>query len=56
MTMRRNILILLWTDLKRMHELLNGLLDYSRVNTKGISFEPVNMNDVLESVKKISPW
>ena len=35
---------------KRMYELINGLLAYSRIQTKGKKFARVNMNDVLEKV------
>jgi len=35
---------------KRMYALLNGLLTYSRLTTKGYEFSVVNMNHVLESV------
>jgi PAS domain S-box-containing protein len=34
---------------KRMYELLNGLLDYSRVNSRGKSFQHVNLSNVIES-------
>ena len=34
----------------RMRALINDLLDYSRVTTKGKPFEPVDLNDVLEEV------
>lgn len=37
---------------KRMYELLNGLLTYSRVTTKGIEFTKVDMSAVLKSVLK----
>lgn len=36
---------------KRMYELLNSLLAYSRVQTKGRDFAAINMNKVLEKVK-----
>ncbi|HEX2919580.1 MAG TPA: ATP-binding protein [Bacteroidales bacterium] len=36
---------------KRMYELLNGLLAYSRVQTRGRIFEKVDMNTVIEKVK-----
>ena len=32
---------------KRMYDLLNGLLAYSKVNTKGRDFTPVDMNKVI---------
>jgi len=35
----------------RMYELLNGLLDYSRIHTRGKSFSMVNLNHVLSKVK-----
>ncbi len=35
---------------KRMYELLNGLLAYSRIQTRGKEFSQVNMNLVLEKV------
>ena len=35
---------------KRMYDLLNGLLDYSRINTRGKTFKNVNINKVLETV------
>lgn len=37
---------------KRMFELLNGLLAYSRINTKGKTFVKVDLNRVIESVRK----
>jgi two-component system, chemotaxis family, sensor kinase Cph1 len=37
---------------KRMYELLNGLLDYSRIHKKGKAFNAVNMNQVLDAVLK----
>jgi PAS domain S-box-containing protein len=36
---------------KRMYDLLNGLLAYSRVQTRGKEFSKVDMNDVLEKVR-----
>ena len=36
----------------RMHELINGLLDYSRIQTKGEQFTFVSMPDVLRIVSK----
>lgn len=36
---------------KRMFELLNGLLAYSRIHTRGKEFVKVDMNEVLEKVK-----
>nr|WP_254524535.1 PAS domain S-box protein [Natrinema caseinilyticum] len=35
---------------ERMREMIDGLLEYSRVDTRGDPFEPVDLNDVLESV------
>ncbi len=35
---------------KRMQELINGLLSYSRINTRGAEFKPVDCNEVLKSV------
>jgi PAS domain S-box-containing protein len=37
---------------KRMYELLNGLLAYSRVQTRGKQFDDVDMNVVLRKVKE----
>lgn len=37
---------------KRMYELLNGLLAYSRINKKGRMFYAVNMNLVVDTVLK----
>ncbi|MDP4224422.1 MAG: PAS domain S-box protein [Bacteroidota bacterium] len=37
---------------KRMYDLINGLLAYSRIQTKGKEFQQVNMADVLEKVKR----
>lgn len=37
---------------KRMYDLLNSLLTYSRIQTKGVEFEYVNVNDVLKKVKE----
>jgi PAS domain S-box-containing protein len=37
---------------KRMYELLNGLLAYSRINTKGKAFRAVNLNNVIDCVIK----
>lgn len=36
---------------KRMYELINGLLTYSRIQTRGKEFNPVNLNSVVEKVK-----
>jgi PAS domain S-box-containing protein len=36
---------------KRMYELLNGLLAYSRIQTKGVVFHEVSMDNVIEKVK-----
>jgi PAS domain S-box-containing protein len=37
---------------KRMYEMINGLLAYSRVNSRGVEFKPVDMNRVLDRVKE----
>ncbi|MGE5457891.1 MAG: sensor histidine kinase, partial [Methanococcaceae archaeon] len=37
---------------KRMYELINGLIAYARIHTKGGSFTRVDINDVLEVVTK----
>lgn len=37
---------------KRLYELLNGLLAYSRVQTKGRSFEEISMQTVIQKVKE----
>lgn len=37
---------------KRMYELINGLLAYSRIQTRGKEFERVDMNEVLRKVKQ----
>jgi PAS domain S-box-containing protein len=37
---------------KRMYDLINGLLAYSRIQTKGKTFIRVNLNHVLNSVSK----
>ncbi|ELY99730.1 multi-sensor signal transduction histidine kinase [Natrialba chahannaoensis JCM 10990] len=34
----------------RMREMINGLLEFSRVETQGEPFEPVDLNEVLEDV------
>ena len=34
----------------RMRALINDLLDYSRVTTKGKPFEPIDLNDVIDDV------
>ncbi|WP_440766927.1 PAS domain S-box protein [Natronorubrum sp. DTA7] len=34
---------------ERMREMIEGLLQYSRVETQGDSFEPIDLDDVLES-------
>lgn len=36
---------------RRMYELLNGLLAYSRIQTRGHEFDSVNLNSVVEKVK-----
>jgi two-component system, chemotaxis family, sensor kinase Cph1 len=36
----------------RMYELLNGLLAYSRINTKGKNFTEVNTNHIIADVRK----
>lgn len=38
---------------KRMYELLNGLLSYSRVQTKGREFSEVDMNSVISQVTDV---
>ena len=39
----------------RMYDLLNGLLDYSRISTRGHAFKKVNLNHALEnSLKNLS--
>ncbi|MGB8489542.1 MAG: PAS domain S-box protein, partial [Bacteroidales bacterium] len=35
---------------KRMYDLINGMLEYSRINTRGQQFSRVNMSDVFEKV------
>ncbi|ELY57459.1 MEDS domain-containing protein [Natronolimnohabitans innermongolicus] len=35
---------------ERMREMIDGLLEYSRIETRGEPFEPVDLNDVLEGV------
>ncbi len=35
---------------KRMYELINGLLAYSRIQTKGKEFTKVNMNEIFDAV------
>ncbi len=37
---------------KRMYDLLNGLLTYSRIQTRGKDFEKVDLNEVLDKVKE----
>ena len=37
----------------RMTEMIEGLLTYSRVNTKGISFQAVNLNEVVEQLEQL---
>ena len=37
---------------KRMHDLINNLLDYSRVNNSGKVFVPVDMKDVVSEVRQ----
>lgn len=37
---------------ERMREMIDGLLAYSRVDTQGGSFEPVDLNAVLENVRE----
>lgn len=37
---------------KRMYDLLNGLLNYSRIHTRGKSFNPVNLSGVIENTIK----
>ncbi len=35
---------------ERMTEMIDGLLEYSRVDTRGSSFEPVDLDDLLDDV------
>ncbi|THE63010.1 PAS domain S-box protein [Salinadaptatus halalkaliphilus] len=37
---------------ERMRTMIDGLLEYSRVETRGEPFEPVDLNDVLADVRK----
>lgn len=37
---------------KHMYKLLNGLLAYSRIQSKGQEFTKIHMNDVLEKIKQ----
>lgn len=37
---------------KRMYDLINGLLSYSRISTRGKAFTTVNLNRVMENVIK----
>jgi light-regulated signal transduction histidine kinase (bacteriophytochrome) len=37
---------------KRMYDLLDGLLEYSRIHTKGKEFSDVDLNLIIESVEK----
>lgn len=37
---------------KRMYDLLNGLLTFSRIQTRGKEFSKVNMNDMLQKAKE----
>ena len=37
---------------KRMYDLLNGLLDYSRISTRGSAFRKLNLNLALENTLK----
>ncbi|WP_247729637.1 PAS domain S-box protein [Halovivax limisalsi] len=37
---------------ERMREMIDGLLEYSRVETRGDPFEPIDLNDVLEDVRR----
>lgn len=36
---------------KRMYELINGLLDYSRISRREVSFSKVDTNEIIEAVK-----
>ena len=36
---------------ERMHDMIEGLLKYSRVDTRGDAFEPVELDDVLDDVR-----
>ncbi|WP_207592996.1 PAS domain S-box protein [Halomontanus rarus] len=37
---------------ERMRSMIEGLLEYSRVETRGDPFEPVDLNDVLDDVRE----
>ncbi|QFU84753.1 PAS domain-containing sensor histidine kinase [Natronorubrum aibiense] len=37
---------------ERMRDMIDGLLEYSRVETRGDPFEAVDLNDILEDVRK----
>lgn len=37
---------------KRMKEMIDGLLEYSRVNTQGKPLEPVDLNDIVTDARK----
>jgi PAS domain S-box-containing protein len=37
---------------ERMRQMIDGLLEYSRVETSGDSFEPVDLNDVSDDVRE----
>ena len=37
---------------ERMKEMIDGLLEYSRVETRGDPFKPVDLNQILEDVRK----
>ncbi|QKY19355.1 PAS domain S-box protein [Halolamina sp. CBA1230] len=37
---------------ERMREMIDGLLEYSRIETRGDPFEPVDLNDVVDAVSE----
>ncbi|PCR90388.1 PAS domain S-box protein [Natrinema ejinorense] len=37
---------------ERMRQMIDGLLEYSRIETRGDPFEPVDLDDVLDDVRK----
>jgi len=37
---------------ERMHNMIDGLLEYSRIETRGDPFEPVDLDDVLDDVRE----
>jgi len=38
---------------ERMYEMINDLLTFSRIQTRGVEFREVDMNDVMDQVKKM---